>query len=445
VLSLLAAAAVASGQCGTVPVDTSIDIEALQADADCFANAAAQDRHAADALVDNADAAVAQQQLRLQRIDYLKTNPPGIPSPGPGGLPGIPSEFDPTLTLIKSWGTGAIPPSMGTDPLGAFRFICGAGPLKYDDPIAYPKQPGKSHLHQFYGNVKIDAYSTFESLRHSGDGTCGTDGKGHAVNRSGYWIAAMLDGKGNVVQPDYVTIYYKRLPDSDPRCHPETNPAALGKCVRIPHGLRFIAGSNLKGGWRQEHTPKQTPYVGAFRFNCITTQGLGIAGVSGQYFDLQSMPKCPVGAAVEQVMQMPNCWNGTQLDAPDHGSHMDYPYAGKCDAKHPYLIPFFLLGASYPVKEGDDTTLWRLSSDPVGGVRGATIHGDWFGAWDPTILDTWTDNCINKHLSCTGGDLGNGTQMNAAVPLHLQPDGSLVKSYTNPRHLVPVPPMPEMK
>jgi hypothetical protein len=62
-----------------------------------------------------------------------------------------------------------------------------------------------------------------------------------------------------------------------------------------------------------------------------------------------------------------------------------------------------------------------------------------------TALNTWTDNCINKHLSCTGGDFGNGTQMQAAVPLHWNPDGTLTKSFTNPRHLVPVPPMPEMK
>jgi hypothetical protein len=101
---------------------------------------------------------------------------------------------------------------MGGDPLGAFRFDCGAGPLKYDDPIVFPGQPGKSHLHQFYGNVTVDGNSTFESLRTKGDGTCGGTNKGQTLNRSAYWVPAMFDGKGNVVHPDIIGVYYKRVP-----------------------------------------------------------------------------------------------------------------------------------------------------------------------------------------------------------------------------------------
>jgi hypothetical protein len=441
-----AAAQVAPVQCGRVAVDTSVDVAALQVDADCFGNLAVQSKAQAQAALEATNAALANQKVRLDRIAWVKAHPREIPSPGPQGLPPIASEFDPKSLMIPAWGKGTIPPSMGTDPLGAFRFICGAGQLAYDDPIAYPGQPGKSHLHQFYGNTSANGNSTFESLRAKGDATCGGDGKGHALNRSAYWIPAMLDGKGNVVQPDYVTIYYKRLPDSDPRCHPETNPLALGKCLEIPNGLRFIAGSDLKGGFRQAHTPKQTPYVGASRFNCTTAQGLAIAGVTGQYFDLASVPQCPVGAQIMAIIQMPNCWDGVRLDAADHGSHMDYPYGGKCDAAHPYVIPSFLIETSYKVLPGDDQSKWSLSSDAMDPTkpRGWSLHADWFGAWDPVALDTWTKFCIDGHLSGTGGDFCNGTMMNASVPLHLQPDGSLVRSYTNPHHLVPVPPMPGM-
>jgi hypothetical protein len=42
---------------------------------------------------------------------------------------------------------------------------------------------------------------------------------------------------------------------------------------------------------------------------------------------------------------------------------------------------------------------------------GTTMHADWFGAWEDSILALWTANCIDKLLSCTGGDLGNGTQL----------------------------------
>ena len=44
-------------------------------------------------------------------------------------------------------------------------------------------------------------------------------------------------------------------------------------------------------------------------------------------------------------------------------------------------------------------------------MPGSTFHTDWFGAWDDTILKMWSDNCVDKLLNCSGGDLGNGKQM----------------------------------
>ena len=129
----------------------------------------------------------------------------GLSSPTLGGLAAIASNFDVNTAI---WNSGSNPGSGAPDIVGAFRFICGAGQLSYDDPILYPGQPGKSHLHQFYGNVAADANSTYASLRAGGDSTCNWTGKGVAANRSAYWMPAMLDGKGNVVRPDYVSIYY---------------------------------------------------------------------------------------------------------------------------------------------------------------------------------------------------------------------------------------------
>ena len=126
----------------------------------------------------------------------------------------IASNFDVSTTLKRSWGTGHVAAENSQDVVGAFRFICGAGQVSYDDPIVYPGQPGKSHLHQFYGNTLADANSTFASLRASGDSTCNNIGNGTAANRSAYWMPAMLDGKGHVVVPDYVQVYYKREPDN---------------------------------------------------------------------------------------------------------------------------------------------------------------------------------------------------------------------------------------
>ena len=65
------------------------------------------------------------------------------------------------------------------------------------------------------------------------------------LNRSAYWMPAMLDGKGNVVRPDYVQIYYKRRPATDPIVSDPTNPQYEGKAHPVPNGLRFIFGFNM--------------------------------------------------------------------------------------------------------------------------------------------------------------------------------------------------------
>ena len=44
-------------------------------------------------------------------------------------------------------------------------------------------------------------------------------------------------------------------------------------------------------------------------------------------------------------------------------------------------------------------------------VGGTTFHADWFGAWDSSVMQMWSDNCINKLLNCSGGDLGNSWQL----------------------------------
>jgi hypothetical protein len=62
-----------------------------------------------------------------------------------------------------------------------------------------------------------------------------------------------------------------------------------------------------------------------------------------------------------------------------------------------------------------DTPTWHLSSDEMPDMPmmrpGTTFHADWFGAWDDNVMRMWMDNCINKLLSCNGGDLGNGKQL----------------------------------
>lgn len=366
--------------------------------------------------------------------------PTPAPAPPPATVPiaGLPMVDDgiPEATLLQpAWGTGAIPPSAVPDVVGAFRLICHATHESYDDPIVYPGQPGKSHLHQYFGNDGADANSTYESLRKTGKSTCGNEG-----NRSAYWMPAMMNGRGQIVRPDYVSIYYKRRPKTDPLC------AKIGvACVDLPRGLKFIFGYDMLNMGAKA--------TGGGYFNC---DGSGMKPtdpnkakvVPGHYPDIPTAAKnCPLGARLGAVISAPECWDGKNLDSADHRSHVAYSaYIGQsyaqCPATHPYVIPTFTLGAWYQVDDTLDHSgtwnglfdSWHLSSDNMPGMPmkpGTTFHTDWFGAWKDSIMQKWIDNCINRLLNCSGGDLGNGQQLK-------QPPDSWVAD----PHLVSPPPAP---
>jgi hypothetical protein len=142
---------------------------------------------------------------------------------------------------------------------------------------------------------------------------------------------------------------------------------------------------------------------------------------------------CPMSATnVRIVMVIPgaSCWDGVNLDSADHRSHVVYsqrdPNTGikACPSTNPYIIPGFKILASFTIDQdlysdlkADGTWAgtyngWHLSSDKMSQLEpGKTAHADWFGGWDDTVIKTWQDNCIDKLLNCSAGDLGNATML----------------------------------
>lgn len=305
------------------------------------------------------------------------------------------------LKISPLLGPKGIPPSSAPDVVGAFRFLCSAGQLSYDDPIVYPGEPGKAHLHQFFGNLAADAHSTYESLRTTGESTCQNE-----LNRSAYWMPAMLDGKGKVVRPDFVSIYYKRRPTGDPACK------SAGKgCVGVPRGLRFVFG------WDQRRPAVRQPENAAYTgFKCVQ----GWTPVTPTAKDMvEPMKVCKPGQRIYASLSSPQCWNGVDLDTPDHRSHLsdtrpDQSANGhvRCPATHPYIIPQFTMTVAYSIEVGDDPTRWELSSDqmlpPALRRPGASFHSDYFEAWEDDIRLRWEAACLDKLLNCSDGDLGDG-------------------------------------
>lgn len=292
------------------------------------------------------------------------------------------------LTNISLASSGA------PDVVGAFRFLCAPSHISYDDPIVHPSKPGaNAHLHIFFGNTETDANSTYQSLRTSGDSTCR-----NMLNRSAYWQPAMLgkntSGQDVVIVEDYTNFYYKARPAGDPN--------AEGRQIAIPRGLQFVFG-----GMGQ---PAQ--------FKCITADGNG--NVTDWLPTLRdALSLCAVGQKIDVKQTTPECWDGKNLDSPDHRSHMMFLMRDKatgkqfCPSSHPYLMPRLTFQRIFTIRADDVTTTWRLSSDMPGDAPGSMAHADYMMAWNDEVHERWMAACINKLLTCADGNLGDGAKMNA--------------------------------
>ena len=347
------------------------------------------------------------------------TTPTPTPAPTTGttvvaaslaGATAVADNFD-----TSAWLQPGEPPVASLDPVGEFRFTCLSGHLSHDDPIVYPGQPGVSHLHQFFGNTGTNASSNYSSLRTSGGSTC-TRSASESPQRSAYWMPAMLDGAGNAVKPDWINTYYKRLPASDPHCAVTSNPAVVGKCVEMPNGLRFILGYNMvtgKGG----PTDTNSADYWAMGFDCMTRDlgnPVSLTGVQHTIADILATGKCPAGSWLRSFVRFPACWDGVNLDTPDHRSHITFGVvAVGCPADHPYNIPEIAIQAFFTTDANFLAGKWHLASDEMmaGTVAGSTLHMDYWEAWSPVIKDLWNAHCIDQHLTCASGNVGDGRQI----------------------------------
>jgi hypothetical protein len=316
------------------------------------------------------------------------TPPVVLPVPVPGG-----PVINAARLLVAAVGleTLRIAPTNEVAPAaeGAFRVSCAPSHMGYDDPIVYPGQAGRSHLHTFFGNTGANAASTAESLRASGNSTC----SGGIANRSAYWVPTMIDTRdGTPVVPTGIGVYYK-------------NGYVDGSIVQpIPIGLRMIAGNASATG------PTTTEF--AYRFKCI--------GGPRNQNDLYgpTIGDCDGGAELWQEIFFPSCWDGRNLDSPDHKSHMSYnawstERGWHCPGSHPVAIPQITFNVIYGVPEAGAATRWRLASDAYSTSLpgGYSSHGDWFNGWMTDVSEAWGRRCVQARKDCHSHLLGDGRKI----------------------------------
>jgi hypothetical protein len=270
----------------------------------------------------------------------------------------------------------AVPDSYG------WQVGCRYSHVNQDDAIVFPSQPGFSHQHMYFGSNGVDAFTNYQSLRGSPT-TCAI-----GEDTSGYWTPTLLVN-GVPQKPTAGQFYYRA----------RTNPEDVQP---FPPGLRIVAGDAKATG------PQSDQVVD---WGCNTDSTL-----TGH-----TAPINCSGSSYQMVhVYFPDCWNGVDLDSPDHKSHMAYSGPGgpdgyyKCPAGYPVPLPHMRFKITWPtVKSAAGIS---LSSGPY-----YTLHGDFFNGWEQGKLAQMTRDCINAVEDC-GTFLNSGSApATPPIPLPVMP------------------------
>ena len=238
-----------------------------------------------------------------------------------------------------------------------------------DDPIVFPAQAGRSHMHDFFGNVSTNADSSTASLVRAGSSCLkGID----AVDRAAYWTPSLKQGNAivaGVPGEQRIDAYYAVLDKRTP--------------VRpIPFGLRMIAGD------AKATSPQPLSIV---HYNCLRFPNGGQVTKPSA-----SIPTCPGGSYLSAKITFPGCWDGKNLDSADHKSHMAYPVRGACPASHPVGLPSVGIRVRWKTVRDVPSSQLSLSS---GGQF--SMHADFWNVWNPAAMDWLVTHCLNQTQNCT--------------------------------------------
>lgn len=258
----------------------------------------------------------------------------------------------------KKQGTGPpTTPAAGAE--GQFVSRCTFDHRASDDPIVKPSQLGASHSHDFFGNVSTNANSTYDSLRAAPATSCrpGDD-------KAAYWVPTLYLNDQPIAAGS--AGFYYRSGRRDP------------KTVQpFPGGLKMVAGNAMS-------LTVQDPWI----------TGWSCAGDNGgpETKESSDVPTCPAGSELHLRVTFPDCWNGADLDSADHKSHMAYSTRGVCPTDHSVAVPALTFSIRYPISGGSAV---RLASGTA-----YTAHGDFFNAWDQSVLTGRVQSCINAAIIC---------------------------------------------
>ncbi|KAK0726760.1 hypothetical protein B0T26DRAFT_747167 [Lasiosphaeria miniovina] len=220
----------------------------------------------------------------------------------------------------------------------ALRFACSRVSIQRLDPLVEPGRIPSAHVHQIVGGNAFNATMAGDIGEQATCTTCA-----YTEDLSNYWTAVMYFRHANGSYkrvPQYanaqlgtegkdapniqggMTVYYTQKDFN-------TNG---NKFIRaFPPGFRMTVGSPAASS---ADYAKGHP---GLRYTCLQT----ILTRGSETADFPAKP-CPAG--IMAIHHFPACWDGKNVDSPDHQAHMysttrgGFAEAGECPTSHPVRV-----------------------------------------------------------------------------------------------------------